>query len=98
MSKLKVSAGDLHHAYREVFGTQAGQIVMADLVRCFGFTERTLIGPDPHTTYANEGRRSVLLHVQRRLTEDPQDEDLSTPQYGDVHPSVTNEDHDGFSD
>ena len=78
---LTVSAVDLHHAYKEVLTSQAGQIVLADLIRHFGYTHRSTIGRDTHETYFNEGRRSVLLYIDRALNTDPRDHDIEEADY-----------------
>lgn len=76
-----VSAVDLHRAYRDVLTSEAGQIVLADLIRHFGYTTRSTVGSTPEATYFNEGRRSVLIYVDRVANTDPRDADTEEPDY-----------------
>lgn len=79
-----VSAVDLHEAYNRAFSSQEGQIVLADLVRHFGFTTRSILGRDTHETYAHEGQRSVLLYIGRIMSTDPRDLDVEEADYDGV--------------
>ena len=65
MTDKVVSAVDLQAAYRDVFTSQNGQIVLGDLLRRFAYTSRTTIDADPYRTYAREGQRSVIIHIGR---------------------------------
>lgn len=76
-----VSAVDLHHAYRDFLASPAGQIVLADLIRHFGYTTRSTVGRDTHETYCNEGRRSVLLYIDRVMSTDPREHTVEEPDY-----------------
>ena len=49
-------------AYRRLFSTEDGQIVLKDLMNSC-FFNRSTIGGDPHETYYNEGVRSVVLRI-----------------------------------
>lgn len=69
---LHVSQVDVCVAYKEIFGTRAGQVVLADLMRRFSFTRiSTLVPGDIHTTIHHEGSRTVLVHIGRMLDADP---------------------------
>lgn len=71
----EITTERLHAAYRGVFGTEDGQIILADLIHMFGYTERTLADPDrPHVTYMREGQRTVLMHIQRWIFRAPEPE------------------------
>lgn len=61
-------------AYREVFETSAGQLILQDLVGQFGYTDRSMIedGTDLMQLAAKEGQRTVLIHINRRLMQDPE--------------------------
>lgn len=98
MADLVVSEVDLHHAYRDVFTSQSGRIVLADLVRHFGFTKRSTIVPgDAQLSAANEGSRRVVVWIERRLTQDPQDENLTEPQL-DPEPAPFSSQQEGDED
>lgn len=49
-------------AYREVFATPAGQIVLADLTRFCG-ANAELMGPTPDVTAFNVGKHRVLQRI-----------------------------------
>lgn len=69
---LKVSKSDVVLAYQSALSTQEGQIVLADLMRRFGFTTwSTFVEGDPNKTSWQEGQRSVLVHIGRMLEADP---------------------------
>lgn len=71
---LQVSPVDVCQAYKEVFSTSAGQIVLADMLRRFGFTRSSTFVPgDSARTAFNEGGRTVLIHVGRMIDADPAD-------------------------
>lgn len=50
------------HAYRRLFSTEDGQIVLKDLAKSC-FLNRSVIGKDTHETYMNEGVRSVIIRI-----------------------------------
>lgn len=66
-----VSPLDVCIAYKQVFSAQEGQIVMADLLRHFGFSRNSTFNVNPGSMAYNEGQRSVLIHVGRMLDADP---------------------------
>lgn len=69
---LSVSKVDVCVAYKTVFGSVEGQIVLADLMRRFSFTRTSTFVPgDTYSTVHNEGCRTVLIHIGRMLDADP---------------------------
>lgn len=59
-------------AYKVVAATQEGQIMIADLMRRFGFARHTTLVPgDPETTAFHEGGRVVIIHIGRQIDADP---------------------------
>lgn len=65
MSTLEQKAEELTRAYALCFGSPAGQIVLADLdLYCFGL-ESVAVPGNSDRTFMNEGRREVLLRVQK---------------------------------
>jgi len=70
MTKV-VSPLDVCLAYKTVFGTQEGQIVLTDMVRRFGYTRNTTLDSDPNLMVHREGQRSVMVHIGRELDRDP---------------------------
>lgn len=89
-----VSAEERKAAYVETFSSPAGQIVMADLIRCFGFTTRSTFGRTPYETYANEGSRAVLLHIDNRLYADLTEQGEAEIDAGAPHPTQETVDDD----
>ncbi len=67
-----VSPVDTCIAYKVVAGTQEGQIVIADLMRRFGFSRHTtFVSGDPNRSTLNEGQRTVIIHIGRQIDADP---------------------------
>ena len=67
-----VTPGDVARAYQEFGGSEAGQIVLADLVRRFGYTRSsTLVEGKPDVTARNEGQRTVLQWIGYMQDVDP---------------------------
>ncbi len=67
-----VSPVDTCIAYKVVAATQEGQIVIADLMRRFGFSRNTTYVPgDPDMTVWREGQRTVIIHIGRMIDADP---------------------------
>ena len=62
---LRAKADELNRAYAQTFGSPAGQIVLADIdLFCFGL-ESVAVPGSPDRTFMNEGRREVLLRIQK---------------------------------
>ncbi len=53
----------LRDAYRRVFDSEDGRMILADLVRLTG-TGDCLVAGDPYTTHYNLGAYRVLRHIQ----------------------------------
>jgi len=49
-------------AYKRVFESSDGKVVLKDLMKCCNFTNSS-VGKDSHETYFNEGSRSILLRI-----------------------------------
>lgn len=50
------------NAYRRLFSTEDGQLVLRDLMRSCRLYSPS-VGKDPYETYFNEGMRAVVLRV-----------------------------------
>jgi hypothetical protein len=77
-------ANALQQCYARVFEGEAGHIVLADL-EARSFVRDTSFTPDPQRAAFNEGRRSLMLHIQRMLdrqavTRSLATDGLSTPR------------------
>lgn len=59
-SKRSKAAAATINAYRRLFSTEDGKIVLKDLMNSCGIS-RSVMGRDVNETYFNEGRRSVVL-------------------------------------
>ena len=71
---LSVSMGDICIAYKQVFSTPEGQIVIADLLHRFGFTRHSMFTPGttrPEDVLFREGQRDVVRHIGVNLDSDP---------------------------
>jgi hypothetical protein len=65
MNAVEAKAEELTRAYALTFGSPAGQIVLADLdLYCFGL-ESVAVPGNSDRTLLNEGRREVLLRIQK---------------------------------
>lgn len=49
-------------AYREIFETEKGKLILADLIDHCGLFRNTYVG-DVNTMMINEGKRNVLLYI-----------------------------------
>lgn len=65
---VTLSPEDIHAAYEAIFLSREGEIVLADLVRHFGFTTRSTLvpGDTAHSAY-QEGQRTVMVHIMKVL-------------------------------
>ena len=53
--------------YKEVFGTNSGKLVLADMMKRFGVFRNSYRHDDPHGTSYCEGQRSVVLDLLRHM-------------------------------
>ena len=71
-----VTPAEVCVAYKQAFSTPEGMIVIADLMRKFGFSRTTTFVPgETEQTFIHEGQRTVLVHVGRMLDADPSEFD-----------------------
>lgn len=61
-----------YNAYRRLFSTEDGAVVLADLMRSCNFMD-TVYGEDANETYFNEGKRSVLLAIMKTAKMSPEE-------------------------
>lgn len=62
VNKRSQAAGKTINAYRRLFSTEDGKLVLEDLMKS-NFLGRTAIGNDTHHTYYNEGARDLVLRI-----------------------------------
>lgn len=63
-----VSPHDVMIAYKQMAATPDGEVVLADLVRKFGYARNSTFNPgDPYSTVMCEGQRSVVVHIGRQV-------------------------------
>ncbi len=55
-------------AYKEVFETEAGKIVLSHMMRRYNFYSPTVSADGAHRTYFNEGQRNVVLDILGMLS------------------------------
>jgi hypothetical protein len=58
---------ELRNAYRRVFTTPDGEVTLASLARFCGAGSVSFVPGDPQHTAYNEGKRSVLLHIESMI-------------------------------
>ena len=63
---------DIVEAYQEVARSEAGQIMLADMQRRFGFSTGPMFTGDANLCIHRDGQRSVLAHIGRILESDPE--------------------------
>lgn len=57
----------VHQAYRDVFTSPQGQIVLRHLMRKFHVASSTFVAGDPTDTARQEGERRVILSILRAV-------------------------------
>lgn len=57
--------------YKEVFSSESGKMVLADLMSTFSVLDSTF-DPDPYIHAYNEGARSVVMRVLKTINTDPE--------------------------
>lgn len=64
---------DVVMAYKTVWATDEGRIVLGDLMRLFAFNTRSTMpqNGDRHIMDLQEGQRTVLIHIGNKMEEDP---------------------------
>ena len=71
----QVQPHEVAAAYKELFASPAGQIVMTHLVAKFGFINKTTFVPgDPMHSAIYEGQRSVMVYIGQQLAWSPDNE------------------------
>lgn len=60
----------LLQAYSDVFGGEAGRVVLADILEHGHVLESTYVRGDSHETAVREGERSLALHIIGMLKTD----------------------------
>ena len=57
-------ASKTYAAYREVFSSPEGKLILMDLMKSC-YMDKTSVGQTPYDTYFNEGARSVILRIMQ---------------------------------
>jgi hypothetical protein len=70
LSDLFKRRDQLAEAYRAVFETPQGEIVLAHLAKTCHILEPSAVAGDPHMTYLHEGERRVVLSIMKMLGTD----------------------------
>ena len=64
---------DVIKAYQETFSTEAGQLVLYDLMERGFFLKTTLqLGDQRHEVERKEGRRDLVCYIMSRLDQNPE--------------------------
>ena len=53
--------------YTDIFETETGQRVLADLMETFHMSHSSHVASNPHETAFREGERHVVLHILSKL-------------------------------
>lgn len=61
-TKRSLAASATIHAYRRLFSTEDGKLVLEDLMKSNNIG-RSVIGNDTHHTYYQEGARNLVLRI-----------------------------------
>jgi len=78
MQAREVQPHELAMAFQECFSTPAGQIVLTYLVAKFGRTSATTFDENPQRMAYNEGQRTVLVDIGKKLATKPADLETTT--------------------
>ena len=70
LSEQQRALVEISAAYKSVAASPEGQIVIADLVRRFGFSRQTTFDTDLGKMAWKEGGRTVLVHIGRMVDMD----------------------------
>lgn len=57
----------MRQAYQDTFGSDAGRLVLHDILSRGGLLETSQVGGDSHTTAFREGRRAIALEIINNL-------------------------------
>lgn len=90
MQAREIQPHELAMAFQECFTTPAGQIVLAYLVTKFGRTTGTTFDENPVRMAYNEGQRTVLVDIGKKMATQP--EDLDMPSTGKTERTDDNDD------
>lgn len=74
---------DRYRDFRAVFGTEAGQRVLEDIMGFGNVFRGTAMGESSHLTYKHEGRRELALLILTTYTREPP---VERPQAGRSKP------------
>lgn len=69
---MKNKQKDLIIAYKELFDTPQGKVVLKDLLGIGRINQPSYVMQDPHATAFNEGSRRVVLYILEKLNADPE--------------------------
>lgn len=63
----------LHQAYRRLFSSPDGQVVLKHLCKRAHVNGSTFVAGDPHMTSHNEGKRHIVLSILRYINKNEDD-------------------------
>jgi hypothetical protein len=63
----------IHSAYKRVFESEDGQVVLRHLMKIGYMTRSTFVAGDPQRTALNEGSRRLVLSILRITKKNPQE-------------------------
>lgn len=86
-----VSRADLALAYRRLFSTEEGQVVLGHLVQKFGYVNKSTFSESHADMARREGHRQVLQHLNWQMTVD-----IDTLAQSEIAHEETSDDHPTF--
>jgi hypothetical protein len=63
----------LHQAYKQVFSTENGCMVLKDIERAC-FKSKSVFRNDPYATAYNAGKQDVLKYIEHKMTTQPKED------------------------
>ena len=72
----------IYQAYKTVFDSPSGKMVLWDLMTRFGIMRSSFEGEKPLQLAFNEGRRATILFIQQVLKYNLSDFDKAEKEYG----------------
>ena len=70
IKQLEKQIKALREAYKQIFNSDEGKLVMSDLEKRCHFMSTTNVKGDSHESAYMEGQRSVLLFIKKMLQND----------------------------
>lgn len=72
-NKMLIEYNNLSKAYKEMFATENGQVILSNLTQSFSGTPSYIPGGNMQDTCYYEGQKSVIAHIYTLIKYKPKD-------------------------